>query len=136
MPDFAILTNRKRTKIALIHSVVFLLIAMRSAASASAVPPIWASTPVPLPTIALTAIYLIVATVLLLLVSISRCIREKLYFALCATSAGIGLLRYLFGDPALHAGLYLRVLLLTAAVITCTAILRLHSARSVESPEA
>jgi hypothetical protein len=135
MHDFAILTNRKRTKIALIHSVVFLLIAMRGAASASVVPPIWTSTPVPRPTVVLIGIYLIVATVLILLARISRCTREKLYFVFCATSASIGLLRYVFGDPTLHAGLYLRVLLLTAAVITCTVILRLHSHKALEASQ-
>lgn len=135
MQQFSILTNRKRTKIALIHSVVFLLIAMRGAARGSVVPPLWASTTVPPRTIALTCIYLIVSTVLVVLVRISRCSREKLYFAFCATSAGIGLLRYIFGDPALHAGLYLRVLLLTAAVITCVIILRLHPAKPLAVSE-
>ncbi len=128
MHDFGILTNRKRTRIALIHSVIFLLIAMRGAASSSTVPAIWTRIPVPVSTIALVGIYLVVSTILIFLVRISRCAREKFYFALCATSASIGLLRYLFGDPALHAGLYIRVLLLTAAVITCTAILKLHAA--------
>ncbi len=136
MQTFRILTNRKRTKIALIHSVIFLLIAMRGAATATVVPAIWTKVPVPLSTIALISIYLIVSTILILLVRISRCTHEKLYFALCATSASIGFLRYLFGDPALHAGLYIRVLLLTAAVITCTAILKLHSTKAPEASTA
>jgi hypothetical protein len=126
MPEFAIITNRKRAKIALVHSVIFWLIALRGAATASVLTPIWAKNPVPTPTILLVAIYLIVATVLTQLVRVSRCAREKLYFGFCATSASIGLLRYLFGDPALHAGLYLRVLLLTCAVVTGAIILLRH----------
>lgn len=136
MHDFAILTNRKRTKIALIHSVIFLLIAMHGAASASVVHPIWKNNPVPRPTMVLIGIYLIVATVLILLARVSRCTREKLYFGFCATSASIGLLRYIFGDPALHAGLYVRVLLLAAAVVTCTVILRLHSVQPADTARA
>jgi hypothetical protein len=126
MSQFAIITNRKRAKIALVHSVIFWLIALRGAATASVLTPIWTKNPVPTPTILLIAIYLIVATVLTQLVRISRCAREKLYFGFCATSASIGLLRYLFGDPVLHAGLYLRVLLLTCAVVTGTIIMLRH----------
>jgi len=126
MQDFAIITNRKRAKIALIHSVFFLLIALRGAASASVVSPILAKGPVPLPTIVLFAIYLIVSTVLIVLARVSRCAREKLYFIFCATSASIGLLRYLFGDPTVHLGLYLRVVMLACAVVTGVAILRGH----------
>jgi hypothetical protein len=126
MHDFAIITNRKRAKIALAHSVVFWLIALRGAASASVLTPIWTKSPVPTPTILLVAIYLIVATVLTQLVRVSRCTREKLYFGFCAISASIGLLRYLFGDPVLHAGSYLRALLLTCAVVTGTIIMLRH----------
>src|SRR5208283_2258452 len=102
MQDFAIITNRKRAKIALIHSVVFLLIAMRGAASAAVVSPILGSSPVPVPTIVLFAVYLIVSSVLIVLARVSRCTRERLYFAFCATSATIGLFRYLIGDPTVH----------------------------------
>jgi len=131
MHDFAIITNRKRAKIALIHSVVFFLIALRGAASAAVVNPILAKGPVPVPTIVLFAIYLIVSTVLIVLARISRCAREKLYFIFCATSATIGLLRYSFGDPTVHLGLYLRVVMLACAVVTGIAILRGHEPASV-----
>ncbi len=134
MHDFAIITNRKRAKIALIHSVFFWLIALRGAASATLVNPIWTKSPVPTPTLILIAIYLIVSTVLIVLVRASRCTREKLYFAFCATSATLGLLRYLFGDPTLHASLYLRVLMLTCAIITGAIILRRHSPVNVPAP--
>lgn len=126
MRRFAIITNRKRARIALVHSAFFLVIALRGAATASVVSPILAKGPVPVPTIVLFAIYLIVSSVLIVLTRISRCAQEKLYFAFCATSASIGLLRYLFGDPTVHVGLYLRVLMLTCAVVTGIAILRRH----------
>jgi len=126
MRDFAIITNRRRAKIALIHSVVFLLIALRGAANAAVVSPILAKGPVPVSTTVLFAVYLIVSTVLIVLARVSRCVREKLYFIFCATSASIGLLRYLFGDPTVHLGLYLRVVMLACAVVTGIAILRGH----------
>ena len=126
MREFAIITNRKRAKIALIHSVVFLLIALRGAASASVVSPILAKGPVPVPTMVLFAIYLIVSTVLIVLARFSRCTQEKLYFIFCAASATIGLLRYLFGDPTVYLGLYLRVVMLACAVVIGVAILRGH----------
>jgi len=131
MQDFAIITNRKRAKIALIHSVIFLLIAMRGAASAAVVSPILAKGPVPVSTLVLFAIYLIVSTVLIVLARFSRCTRERLYFVFCATSATIGLLRYLFGDPTVHLGLYLRVLMLACSVFTGIVILRGHEPVSV-----
>ena len=65
-------------------------------------------------------------TVLLLLLRAASHASERLYFALCATSAALGLLRILLGDPALHAGV-LRVCLLSAAVIVGVMILRAHS---------
>jgi len=124
MREFAIITNRKRAKIALVHSVIFLLIALRGAASAAVVSPLLGRGPVPAPTMALFAIYLIVSTVLIALARVSRCMQEKLYFVFCATSATIGLLRYLVGDPTVYLGLYLRVVMLTCAVVTGIAILR------------
>jgi len=131
MQDFAIITNRKRAKIALIHSVIFFLIALRGAASAAVVSPILAKGPVPVSTLVLFAIYLIVSTVLIVLARFSRCTRERLYFVFCATSATIGLLRYLFGDPTVHLGLYLRVLMLACSVFTGIVILRGHEPVSV-----
>jgi hypothetical protein len=131
MREFAIITNRKRAKIALVHSVIFLFIAMRGAASASVVNPILGKTPVPFPTFILFGVYLIVSTVLITLTRISRCKRERLYFLFCASSATIGLLRYLIGDPTVHVSLYLRVLMLTCAVLTGMIILRGHAPAGV-----
>ena len=76
--------------------------------------------------IVLLTIYSIVTTVLLVLLRYATHASERLYFGLCATSAGFGLLRVLLGDPALHAGL-LRVFLLSCAVVVGTVILRTHS---------
>ncbi len=74
----------------------------------------------------LLGIYVIVTTVLLILLRVSHCAKEKLYFAFCAAGAGFGLVRILLGDPVLHANV-LRVLLLGCAVLTGTIILRKHS---------
>jgi hypothetical protein len=73
--------------------------------------------------IVLLAIYTIVTTVLLILLKMASHASERLYFALSATSAALGLLRILLGDPALRAGL-LRVCLLSAAVVVGVMILR------------
>ena len=106
MPDFSILTNAKRTRIALIHSVFFWLIALRGATSGTLVNAIWRKSPIPTSTIALIAIYAIVSTVLIILTSYSRSAREKLYFALCSSSASVGLVRYIIGDLNFHPAIY------------------------------
>lgn len=125
MNEFAILSNRKRALIALIHSVVFLGIAMHGFAS----PKMGILVPgvTPASDIALIVIYLVVASILAWLVSISGCARERIYFALCAGSATFGLLRTTFGDPALPASQYMRVILLTSAVVLGTWIFRSFS---------
>jgi predicted neutral ceramidase superfamily lipid hydrolase len=136
MREFAVITNRKRARIALGHSIIFLLIAMRGAASAAVVNPILGKSPIPTPTFILFGVYLIVSTVLMVLARISRCKRERLYFLFCASSATIGLLRYLIGDPTVHVSLYLRVLMLTCAVLTGVIILRGHPASRAAEPAA
>ncbi len=114
MNDFAILTNRKRALIALIHSLVFLGIALHGFAAPKngivrgSAPP---------SDFVLVMIYITVASILAWLAAISRCVSERLYFALCASSATFGLLRTAFGDAALPVAQYLRVLMLTSAVI-------------------
>ena len=73
MPGYAILTNRKRAIIALVHSIFFLLIALVQAASAPIlsirirIHSAFGSA------IALLVIYCIVTIVLLILVLYSRC---------------------------------------------------------------
>ena len=68
----------------------------------------------------LIGIYLTVASILAWLVTISRCARERVYFALCASSATFGLLRTTFGDAAIPVAQYMRVIMLTSAVIVGT----------------
>ena len=129
MTEFAILTNRKRALIALIHSVVFLGVAMHgflspkagllqgSAANSDYL---------------LAMIYMTVTAVLAWLVSISRGWRERIYFALCTCSASFGLLRIVIGDASLPIAQYMRVLMLTSAVALCSWILRAYSTQLIE----
>jgi FtsH-binding integral membrane protein len=129
MDSFAIITNRKRAIIALLHSVFFLGVAGTQLAISHAVAFSIHSEKV-VGGIILLAIYIIVTTVLLVLLHVSHCAKEKLYFAFCAAGAGFGLVRILLGDPVLHANV-LRVLLLGGAVLTGTLILRKHSGPAV-----
>lgn len=126
MDRFAIINNRKRAIIALVHSVFFLGVAGLQLAISHAEPFSIRGEKV-VAGIVLLAIYVIVTVVLLILLRFSHCAKEKLYFAFCAASAAFGLLRILLGDPVLHANV-LRVLLLSCAVFVGTGILRTHSA--------
>lgn len=124
---YGILNSRKRAIIALVHTVFFGLIAFiqmiirqRPVALISAPHAKMAGS------IALTSIYVIVTAVLLILLSYSRPALERIYFGLCATSAGVGFLRCLLGDPTVYVGAAVRVVLLGCAVITGTLILREH----------
>jgi len=124
MNDFGILNNRKRAFIALIHSVVFLFIAAHGFLSPKAgiLHGLVATAD-----LVLIGIYTVVASILAWLVTISRCSRERLYFTLCTSSATFGMLRTIFGDSALPPAQYLRVIMLTLAVIVGTIILRSFS---------
>ena len=123
MHVFGVLTNRKRTLIALIHSVVFLGVAIHGFAS----PKAGILHGGPGADFALVIVYLIVGSVLTWLVSLSRCLRERAYFALCACSVSFGMLRTVFGDASLPAAQYLRVLMLSSAVAVGGLILRCYS---------
>jgi hypothetical protein len=125
MNEFGILTNRKRALIALIHSLVFLGIAMHGFASPK--PGILLPGFVATADLILIAIYLVVASILAWLVGVSRGAKERLYFVLCASSATFGLLRTILGDAALPAAQYLRVIMLTSAVLVGMWILRSFS---------
>ena len=124
MTEFAILTNRKRALIALIHSVVFLGVAMHGFVSPKAgiLRGLGASSD-----FLLVMIYMTVSSVLAWLVGISRGMRERFYFASCTCSAGFGLLRAIFGDAILPAAQYMRVAMLATAVAIGTWILRSFS---------
>jgi hypothetical protein len=127
MNEYAVLTNRKRAIIALIHSVFFLLIASMAFASPRMLP-VWIRIYTALASsVAMLAIYTIVTTILLILTKVSRCALERLYFGLCSTSATTGLLRLIFGDPPLHLAVMFRVAMLGCAVIIGLVIMREHS---------
>ena len=129
MRSFSILNSRKRAIIALIHTVIFLGVAALQTALSHAKAFSLHGDKVT-GGIVLLAIYTTVTTVLLVLLKMASHASERLYFALCATSAALGLLRILLGDPALHAGL-LRVLLLSCAVVVGSVIWRTHHVREI-----
>jgi hypothetical protein len=131
MNDYSIITNRKRAIIALIHSLVFLILALRSLAIAATARPIWLASSPQASSVAMLAVYLVVSSILVQLVRVSRSAREKLYFAFCASSATIGLLRVVFGDSSLRLGQDLRVAMLVCAVVTGTSILFSHGKASL-----
>jgi len=122
MKRYAILTNRKRTIIALVHTVVFLAVAAFGVLTV--VRPLHAASPVSAWT--LVAVYTIVSTVLLVLAGVSGNGVERLYFACCATSAVFGLLRQVFGDQQMFVAVYIRVVMLACAVVTGLSILKEH----------
>jgi len=114
MNELGVLTNRKRALIALVHSIVFLGIAIHGfmapkhgilQGSGS------------MPDFVLIGIYLVVASILLWLVTLSHGLRERAYFLLCAGSATSGLMRTILGDAVLPPAQYLRVIFLSSAVV-------------------
>ncbi len=131
MIGFSILTNRKRAIVALVHSIVFLLIALRQMIAAAPAAGLWMPSTVQPGTWILCAIFAIVSSILFWLLVISRGWMEKFYFAFCTISATSGLLRTAAGDQAFHAGLYIRVIMLVSAVLVGLLIVRSH-ARSAD----
>jgi len=135
MGGFSILTNRKRAIVALVHSVVFLLVAVRQMVAATPAAGVWVPSTVRPGTWILCAIFSVVSAILLWLLLISRGWMEKIYFAFCTISASSGLLRTAAGDQAFHAGLYIRVVMLVSAVLVGLLIVRRHSRTSSEYAE-
>lgn len=127
MNDYAILTNRKRAIIALIHSVFFLMLAAVGITSPRLLPIGLRLHDAFGAALAMLIIYSIVSSILWLLTRSSRCSLERFYFGFCSLSATVGLLRSIFGDPLLHLAIFIRVLLLTGAVVTGLVILKEHS---------
>jgi hypothetical protein len=132
MDAFSILTNRKRAIVALVHSAIFLVIAIRQMIEASPATGLWV-TPVPTSTWVLCGIFTIVSSILLWLYLVSRGQMEKGYFGLCTVSATSGLLRTGFGDQAFHAGIYIRIGMLLSAVLVGLLIVRVHSREAVSA---
>jgi len=113
MKEFGVLTNRKRALIALLHSFVFLGIAIHGFVAPKCGVLQGSGR---IGDFILMGIYLIVASILFWLVTLSRGVRERAYFLLCAGSATSGLLRTILGDPTIPAAQYLRVIFLSSAV--------------------
>ncbi len=128
MDGFRILTNRRRTIIALVHTVFFLAIAVVQLALSHPTPRFALHAQTTPGSAIMVSIYLMVTAVLLILFGVSRVMFERLYFALCASSASFGLLRAVYGDPPMHFAHYFRILMLSFAVFVGFAILRAHSA--------
>jgi hypothetical protein len=127
MESYAILNNRKRAIIALVHSIISLVIAgagLGSRPKAGLLLPQHAFTA---GNIAIFCVYLIVSSVLVILTGYSRGLKERTYFGFCSASASVGLLRALFGDPIAHVGPIARVFLLATAVLIGFATLAAHS---------
>ncbi len=125
MDEFAILSNRKRVLIALIHSIFFLGLAVRGfALPRTAIP---SHGPGHISSLVMLVIYGIVAIVLAILTWFARSSKEKLYFMLCVASASFGFVRVLLGDTAIPAAQYLRVLMLASAVGVGLWIYRSHA---------
>jgi hypothetical protein len=132
MNDFGVLNNRKRGLIALIHSVIFLGAAIHGFLSPKAG---IVNGRRALGDFMLIGIYVVVALILAWLVSLSRCARERAYFVLCAGSATFGLLRTCLGDSSVPVAQYMRVILLTCAVVVGTAIARSFSRPARQATE-
>src|ERR1700686_666315 len=126
MREFSILTNRKRAIVALAHSIIFLLIAVRQMVAAQPAAGVWISTGVPRGTWILCGIFALVSATLMCLFAVSSGWAEKIYSALCTISASSGLLRTVAGDRTFHAGLSIRVAMLLSAVCVGMLIVRRH----------
>jgi hypothetical protein len=127
MHGFSILTNRKRAVVALVHSVIFLLIAVRQMVASAPTAGVWIPAQVRPGTWILCGVFAVVSSILLWLFLISDGWMERLYFAFCTISATSGLLRTAAGDQAFHVGIYVRVVMLVSAVGVGGMIVRRHS---------
>jgi hypothetical protein len=131
MPVFAILTNRKRALVALIHAAAFLGLAVRDFTVASRLSGILTATPGMTRSAVFAVVYLVVSAILAYVLVISKCAGEQVYFAFCTASATTGLLRAIAGDSVFPAGQYLRMGLLTCAVLTGIVIVKASPSATV-----
>jgi hypothetical protein len=122
MERYVILTNRKRAIVALVHTVVFLAVAMYG--MLMVVRPLAMNSPAA--AWVMTAVYAVVTSILLVLAAFSGNGIERIYFAFCTTSAGFGLARQIVGDPRMFVAVYVRVAMLACAVAAGIVILRRH----------
>jgi hypothetical protein len=131
MDEFSILTNRKRALVALVHSMVFLVIASCQMVLARPAAGISIASPAnnARGTLLLCGIFALVSGILIWLLIVSCGWIEKLYFGLCSVSACSGLARTAGGDSTFHAGVYIRVVMLMLAVGVSFLIVRAHANR-------
>ena len=123
---YTILNSRKRALIALVHTVFFLLLATwQSMGAAKSASLLWHRNA---SVIAGGIVYSIVTSVLVWLLAISAGARERIYFGLCAVSAGTALVRMFVGEINVPGGGVARVVMLGCAVIVGVTILREHAA--------
>ena len=119
--SYFVITNKKRAIVALAHSVAFLGLAIAMYKPPKAIG--FATTGSTI----MTVVYCIVTSILLWLTLASRVREERLYFGLCATSAGFGLLRMVVASPLLAtAAVYVRVSMLAMAVMVGVGLWRTH----------
>lgn len=119
--SYYVITNKKRAIVALVHSIGFLGLAIAMYKPPKAIG--FATTASTI----MTVVYFIVTSILLWLALASRVRAEKLYFGLCATSAGFGLLRMAVAAPGLATvAVYVRVAMLATAVMVGVGLLRTH----------
>jgi hypothetical protein len=131
--SYFVITNKKRAIVALAHSVAFLCLAIVMYKPPRAIGFATTGSSV------MTVMYFIVTSILLWLTLASRMRNEKLYFGLCATSAGFGLLRMIVPSPEFAAfAVYVRVSMLAMAVMVGVGLWRTHGrfAAAAVQPEA
>lgn len=118
---YFVITNKKRAIVALVHSIAFLGLAIAMYKPPKAIG--FATTASTM----MTVVYCIVTSILLWLALASKVRDEKLYFGLCATSAGFGLLRMAVAGPVLAmVAVYVRVSMLGMAILVGVGLLRTH----------
>jgi hypothetical protein len=120
-----ILNSRKRVIVALVHTVVFCGLAIYTAMLTVRA----LSGRSPTSAWVMTGVYLLVSTILVVLAAISRTRAERLYFALCTSSAALGFCRQIVGDTRVPAAGAVRVVLLACAVLVGFAMLRASTVR-------
>ncbi len=135
MLPLAILSSRKRAFVALIHAAAFLSLAIRDLVVCARLSGLLSASSGTMRSGIFAAIYLAVCVVLVYLARLSKPAVEQVYFACCAASAGTGLLRAVAGDAAFPAGQYLRIALLSAAVVTGILILKVLSSQAIPVSE-
>ena len=126
MNDYFLLNSRKRAVIALIHAVVFLSIASRGLAGPTQRALFSMERTARTGGYVMLAIYAVVSAVLLYLFYRSRCMRERLYFGFCTSSAMLSIVRTLAGESPLRPAQALKLLMLVCAGGTAMLIWKEH----------